>query len=1186
MYHAVPENQQQERASQEENSGIDILHATIQKLQRQLEEQQQALTLLQTRYDDLYDASPIGYLTLAGYDTIVEGNVTGAEMLGVRKEHLGNHTFTDFLVREDQDIFHLHRRQLFKTRQKQSCEIRLKRLDGTLRYAQLESVPLLYADGEIVQFRMAIIDISKHKLELKSLWESEFRYGSMFDDASDMIMIYDLNGQLQEVNKMTCACLGYTREDLWQMTIMDIDVQEHLARFTQHIEELRRQDNLLADTVFLCQDGTRIAVEASRRLISYAGNPAILCIARDMTTRKQVEEALRESERRYKRITDAVTDYIYTVRLQDGQPAETIHRPSSVAVTGYTPEEFAADPFLWINMVHEQDREAVKKQAQDILAGKDVKPLEHRITRKDGTLRWVKNTCVLHTDNKGQLLSYDGLIQDITERKQAEEALRASEEWFRTIANFTYDWETWIGPGRNYLYVSLSCKRITGYPPEAFYHDPDILLKIVHPDDYARVQTHFHEEFTNEDVHFLDFRILTAAGEERWIGHICQAVYSDKSEWLGRRSSNRDITDRKQAEEALQESESRYRAMMQAFDGLIYICSQDYRIEFMNEHLMKRTGYDATGELCYAALHGLEDICPWCVNDEVFQGHTTRWEVQSPKDQRWYYVVNTPFYHADGRISKQAMIMDITDRKAAEEALRESEERYRRIVELSPDAILVHQDNRYVYVNAAGVQLLGAESLDHLIGKSIFDIIHPDYHEIASKRIQEAYLDWKTSALMEEKYVRLDGTEMDVEVAGGPIIYQGRPAIQIVLRDITERKRAEEALRTSEAHYRMLFEDSPISLWEEDFSAVKSYIDQLRTHGVADFRAYFEQHPEIMPTCAGMVKVLHINKATLQLYKAKNKEEFYQGLNKIFTRESYHLFQEELIAIAEGRTLLQSETVNLTLTGEKIYSELRWVVVPECEDTLSKVLVSIVNITERKLAEEQLKHTMVDLARSNTDLEQFAYAASHDLQQPLLMVDCYGQLLMKRYKDKLGTDADEFLDGIVYGVERMQMLIKDLLEYSRLHKPDKNVCSIDCHDILAEVLQNLQVLIEEHKAVITHTTLPNVKANSSQFVRLFQNLIGNAIKFRGEEPPRIHISADLQEEYWMFAVEDNGIGIAPDDASRIFVIFERLHSHEQYPGTGIGLAMCKKIVEQHGGRIWVESEPGQGSTFYFTIPVE
>ena len=293
-----------------------------------------------------------------------------------------------------------------------------------------------------------------------------------------------------------------------------------------------------------------------------------------------------------------------------------------------------------------------------------------------------------------------------------------------------------------------------------------------------------------------------------------------------------------------------------------------------------------------------------------------------------------------------------------------------------------------------------------------------------------------------------------------------------------------------------------------------------------------------------------------------------------------------MLAIAEGKTLLQKEAVNVTLAGEKIYLELRWVVAPGYEHTHSKVLVSIVNITERKMAEELLKQAMAELERSNADLEQFAYAASHDLQQPLLMVDCYVQLLLKRYRDKLGIETDELLDGIVHGVERMQMLIKDLLDYSRLHKPDKNMRSIDCQDILVKVFQNLQAVIEEHKAVITHTTLPNVKANSSQFVRLFQNLIGNAIKFRGEEPPRIHISADLQEEYWMFAVEDNGIGIAPDDAIRIFVIFERLHSHEQYPGTGLGLAMCKKIVEQHGGRIWVESEPGQGSTFYFTIPAE
>ena len=1055
-------------------SDKSIKDHTIQKLQAQIQEQQQtleslrmtlqqtqqALTELQTRYDTLYDAAPIGYLTLAEYDTIVEGNVTSAELLGLRQEHLKNRAFTEFIVNEDQDIFHLHRRQLFKTRKKQSSEIRLKNLDGTLRYAYLESTPTVCADGEIVQFQVTIIDISKYKLELKSLWESEFRYGAMFDDASDMIVIYDVNGRLQEVNKMTCTRLGYTRENLWQMSIEDIDVQEQTSRLSQHIEELRRQENLRADTIFLCNDGTRIEVEASRRLINYAGNPAVLCIARDMTSRKQMEETLRESECRYKRITDAVTDYIYTVRLQDGQPVETIHRPSSVAVTGYTPEEFASNSYLWITMVHEQDREAVKNQVEDIVAGKEVKPLEHRLIRKDGAVRWVKNTCVPHIDNRGKLLSYDGLIQDITERKHAEEALRASEERFRTVANFTYDWETWIGPDRNYVYVSPSCERITGYPPEAFYHDPDILFKITHPDDYARVHAHFCEEFIDEEVHFLDFRILTAAGVERWIGHICQAIYSDTGEWLGRRSSNRDMTAQKQAEEALQESEARYLAIIQAFDGLIYVCSQDHRIEFMNEHLIERIGYDATGEFCYTVLHEIEEICPWCMNDKVFEGQTVRWEAQSPRSQRWYYVVNTPFYHADGRISKQAMMLDITDRK-----------------------------------------------------------------------------------------------------------------------------QAEEALQKSEAHYRMLFEDSPISLWEEDFSEVKAYIDHLRTKGVIDLSGYFDQHPEAIRTCADLVKIVHINKATLQLYKATSQEEFYQGLNKFFTQESYHLFKEELLAIAEGRTVLQRETVSLTLTGEKIYSDLRWVVVPGYERTLSKVLVSIVNITERKLTEDQLKRTMSDLERSNADLEQFAYAASHDLQQPLLMIDCYGQLLMKRYKGKLGTDADELLDGIVEGIERMQTLITDLLEYSRLHKSGTDTQWVDCEEILAKSLQNLRALIEQHQAQITFTALPTVNVSSSQFVRLFQNLISNAIKFRREIQPVIHISAQQRGNEWLFAVKDNGIGIASHNAQRIFVIFERLHSREQYPGTGIGLAMCKKIVEQHGGRIWVESELEQGATFYFTLPL-
>ncbi|MGA9348780.1 MAG: ATP-binding protein, partial [Anaerolineae bacterium] len=248
-------------------------------------------------------------------------------------------------------------------------------------------------------------------------------------------------------------------------------------------------------------------------------------------------------------------------------------------------------------------------------------------------------------------------------------------------------------------------------------------------------------------------------------------------------------------------------------------------------------------------------------------------------------------------------------------------------------------------------------------------------------------------------------------------------------------------------------------------------------------------------------------------------------------------------------------------------------------------------LAERKWAEEVLKQTMAELERSNKELEQFAYVASHDLREPLRMVTSYVQLLARRYQGKLDADADDFIAYAVDGATRMQALINDLLAYSRVGTRGKPFEPTDCEAVFEQALTNLQVAIEESGAAVTHDLLPTVMADATQLTQLFQNLIGNAIKFRSEEPPRVHISVNRQSKIanrkseWVFSVRDNGIGIDPEYHERIFLLFQRLHTREEYPGTGIGLAVCKKIVERHGGRIWVESQPGKGSIFYFTIPV-
>ena len=239
---------------------------------------------------------------------------------------------------------------------------------------------------------------------------------------------------------------------------------------------------------------------------------------------------------------------------------------------------------------------------------------------------------------------------------------------------------------------------------------------------------------------------------------------------------------------------------------------------------------------------------------------------------------------------------------------------------------------------------------------------------------------------------------------------------------------------------------------------------------------------------------------------------------------------------------------------------------------------------------DELEHRVLEieeknllLARSNADLEQFAYVASHDLQEPLRQIVSFTQLLARRYSGKLDTDADDFIRYTVDGTKRMQELINDILAYSRLRKSSDQFVSVDCEALLTEVLQSMQSVIEQNEAEIVHEKLPTVAGDRTQLAQLFRNLVGNAVKFRGSEAPRIQLTATRQQQHWLFAVSDNGIGIAPEYFDRIFVVFRRLHAAAEYPGTGIGLSICKRIVENHGGKIWLQSEPGKGTTFFFTL---
>ncbi|RMD84093.1 MAG: PAS domain S-box protein [Candidatus Dadabacteria bacterium] len=342
-------------------------------------------------------------------------------------------------------------------------------------------------------------------------------------------------------------------------------------------------------------------------------------------------------------------------------------------------------------------------------------------------------------------------------------------------------------------------------------------------------------------------------------------------------------------------------------------------------------------------------------------------------------------------------------------------------------------------------------------------------------------------------------------------------------------------------------------------------------------RAILDNAPAVISVKSLDGRYTLVNRRFEEIFEMNRHQVEGRSDDQLFPAKMAATYREHDRLVSEAGAPMEFDETVLTDEGFRTYQSIKFPLF-DARGAPYAICSIATDVTERRRAEEEIR-------RSNEELERFAYVASHDLQEPLRMVSSYTQLLAKRYRGKLDADADDFIGFAVDGANRMHQLINDLLEYSRVGTRGRELEPTDAEEVLATVLADLRVAIEESGAQVTHDRLPVVMADSTQLRQLLQNLIGNALKYRGERPPRIHVGCQRADapDQWTIYVRDNGIGIAPEHFERIFQIFQRLHGRGEYSGTGIGLAVCKKIVERHGGRIWVESEPGHGSTFYFTI---
>lgn len=516
----------------------------------------------------------------------------------------------------------------------------------------------------------------------------------------------------------------------------------------------------------------------------------------------------------------------------------------------------------------------------------------------------------------------------------------------------------------------------------------------------------------------------------------------------------------------------------------------------------------------------------------------------------------------EGKKSILVVSRDISERVKMEKALRETEERLKNISTNMPGmmyqrVLLPDGKVEFPYMSEGVFDVLGIDAKSAMENPSqLIEIIHSDDRkryfdgvERSAETLEQLDIEFRiTQPAGAKRWVR--GVSRPRKQQNGAIVWDA------LMFDITARKQTEIALRQSEERYRQFLENSP---------------DAIYVHSND--------------------QILYTNPAAIELFGGDSPEDLVgTAARNLFhpdDLEKLDRTRENTKATGSLKTVTEFRFLRLDGTdfhGEATAATIDW-------EGAASIFVNVRDISRRKEFEQRLEmlNTQLtdqadELQRSNSDLEQFAYIASHDLQEPLRMISGYCQLLQRRYKDKLDQDANEFIEFAVEGAGRMQKLISDILMYSRVGTRAKPLEKIQLQDIYDDALANLQVVVEETGAVITADSLPEIMGDRGQLVQLFQNLLGNAVKFRGDKTPEIHISATPEGKGWEISVSDNGIGIDPKHRDRIFLIFQRLHTRAEYEGTGIGLAVCQKIVARHGGALMVDASASGGSRFMFNLP--
>jgi PAS domain S-box-containing protein len=912
---------------------------------------------------------------------------------------------------------------------------------------------------------------------------------------------------------------------------------------------------------------------------------AVLSAQRDASRRRLADDEIWAREEQYRTLFDEVQDY--AIFMLDPEGTVVSWNAGAERLKGYKADEIIGHNFSCF-FVPEDIERGRPAEILRITAASGRHEEQGMRVRKDGSRFVASITFIALRDATGNLRGFYKISRDLSETRESRARYRGLLEAApdamvvvnqqAEIVLLNLQAETQFGYSRD----ELIGQKVTNIIPEGF---AERLIT-----DFARTPAEATAQQIGAGMDLIGRR---KDGTEFPIEMLLSPLES--VEGILVTAAIRDISIRKAAEKKLAEVSRELSVKLRLLDAVVEGTSDFIYIRDLNDHftfansacakLFGRTVSEVVGV-------SMRDLLPEDSYDAVVRndrelvragGACTIEEVaEIDGARRVFLTTKGPFRDADEKIIgtigisreiterrklEEARIeelkRDIAEREAAEkhlarmegkrrvveEALRESEERYRMLLDGIRDYAIYVMDSqgRVVSWNSGAERIKGYRA-DQIIGQSFSCFFPPE--DIKRGRPEEILRLTAASGRHEEQgmRVRKDGSRF--------------------LASLTF-----TALRDSDGNLR-------------GFSEFSHDLSESKESG-AKYRGLLEAAPDAMVVVNQDGEIVLLNVQAEKQFGYSRDELIGQKVKNIIPEGfAERLIADDLRSTADALAQQIGTGIELTArrkNGSEFPIEIMLSPLKSAQGIL--VTAAIRDITERNKSEEHLVKTIGELKRSNDELQQFAYVASHDLQEPLRMVASYTQLLAQRYKGRLDSDADEFIGYAVDGSNRMQDLIQDLLAYSRAGTNGKVLREISSENAFKEALANLRTTIGESGAIVTHDLLPAITTDDTQLSQVFQNLVGNAIKYRGAEVPHVHVSAARNGgNEWIFSVRDNGLGIDPQYFEKIFVIFQRLHGREEFKGTGIGLAICKKVVERLGGRIWVESQPQKGSTFYFALP--